>query len=163
MNRIVIVCVEDEAEVREAMVRDLAPFKPLMRIEAAENVEDARRVLKECAEDKDHVGLILCDHLMPGVRGVDFLIELQRSADYAATRKVLITGQAGLEDTVRAVNEANLHHYIAKPWTAEELQAVVRTQLTEFVLFTQDNLIPFISVLDSDRLLRAIAAGAKDR
>ena len=44
-----------------------------------------------------------------------------------------MTGQAGLEDTVRAVNEANLDHYIAKPWDAEALQAIVREQLTEYV------------------------------
>ncbi|HMP90028.1 MAG TPA: response regulator [Kiritimatiellia bacterium] len=158
MKRIVIVCVEDETEVREAVLRDLAPFKPLMRIEAAEDVEDARAVLRECEVDEEPVGLILCDHLLPGTRGVDLLIEMNKDARFAKTRKVLITGQAGLEDTIRAVNEANLHHYIAKPWKAEELQEVVRQQLTEFVIQTQDNLIPFIATLDGPRLLEVIAS-----
>lgn len=157
MNRIVIVCVEDEAEVRDAVVRDLAPFKPLFRIEAAEDVEDALSVLREAALEKDAVGLVLCDHLLPGKRGVDFLIDLQKNPAFAATRKVLITGQAGLEDTIRAVNEARLNHYIAKPWKPEELLAVVRRELTDFVIATQDNLIPFIATLDSRRLLEAIA------
>jgi len=163
MNKIVILCVEDEAEVREAVMRDLQPFKPLMRIEAAEDVEDARAVLKECQAAGEPVGLILCDHLMPGVRGVDFLVELHKQPDYAATRKVLITGQAGLEDTVRAVNEARLHHYIAKPWSVETLQQVVRNQLTEFVLQSDMDLIPFISVLDGPRLLEAVATKGRDR
>ncbi|HMO52058.1 MAG TPA: response regulator [Kiritimatiellia bacterium] len=161
MNRIVILCVEDEAEVREAILRDLAPFKPQMRVEAAEDVDDARAVLRECAQDDDPVGLVLCDHLMPGVRGVDFLIELMKDPAYEATRKVLLTGQAGLEDTIRAVNEARLHHYIAKPWRAEELLQVVRNQLTEYVLSTQEDLMPFIAQLDGPRLLEAIAAGKR--
>jgi len=161
MNRIVILCVEDEAEVRAAVLRDLTPFKPLMRIEAAEDVADARLVLQECDKEQDEVGLILCDHLLPGTRGVDFLVELQKDPRYAPTRKVLITGQAGQEDTIRAVNEAGLNHYIAKPWKVEDLQAVVRKQLTDYVIQTRDDLIPFIASLDGKRLLDAIAAGKR--
>jgi two-component system, OmpR family, phosphate regulon response regulator PhoB len=163
MKKIVILCVEDESEVREAVLRDLEPFKSLMRVEAAEDVNDARAVLEECEKNKEPVGLVLCDHLMPGTRGVDFLIELQSNPEYAATRKVLITGQAGLEDTVRAVNEAHLHHYIAKPWTADNLQSVVRDQLTEYVLKSELDPVPYVGVLDGPRLLGAIAARGNDR
>ncbi len=158
MNRIVILCVEDESEVRDALLRDLSTFKEGLRVEAAENVDDAKAVLEECKRDGAEVGLILCDHLMPGVRGVDFLVDLQKQAAYAHTRRVLITGQAGLEDTIRAVNEAGLHHYVAKPWQVEDLQKVVRDQLTEYVLQTQEDLIPYVALLDGPRLLEAIAA-----
>ena len=158
-----ILCVEDEPEVRDAVLRDLALFKPVARLEAADNVAEAREVLAASAAAGESVGLILCDHLMPGISGVEFLIELQQDPAYADTRKVLITGQAGLEDTVRAVNEARLHHYIAKPWTAEELQATVREQMTEFVLATQDDPTPFIGVLDGPRILEHIAVTGRDK
>lgn len=157
MSKIVILCVEDEAEVRDAIVRDLAPFKSLMRVASADDVEDARAVLRECAEDGDPVGLVLCDHMMPGVRGVDFLVELKSNPDYAATRKVLLTGQAGLEDTIKAVNEAGLHHYISKPWNPAELQKTVRDQLTAYVLQSEEDLIPYVGLLDGERILEAIA------
>ncbi len=162
MKKLVVLCVEDEPEVRDAVIRDLAPFKPMARIEAAESVDDAHAVLEEAKSDDQKIALILCDHLMPGTHGVDFLINLQSDPDYKPTRKVLITGQAGLEDTVRAVNEAGLHHYIAKPWKAETLQDVVRTQLTEYVLKTQDDLTPYVATLDGARLLEAIASRGRD-
>jgi two-component system, OmpR family, phosphate regulon response regulator PhoB len=162
MSKLVIVCVEDEAEVRDAVIRDLAIFKPVMRIEAAENAEDAESVLAECAADGIPVALILCDHLMPGMRGVDFLIKTQANPAYAATRKVLITGQAGLEDTVRAVNEAHLHHYVAKPWQPEQLQQVVRDELTEYVLQVEEDVMPYLAVLDSARLLDRLAHSGRD-
>lgn len=157
MNHIVILCLEDEPEVRDAVLRDLAPFAGEFRIEAAEDVDDARAVIRECENDDDRIGLVLCDHMMPGTRGVEFLVELANQPAHRDVRKVLITGQAGLEDTVRAVNEAHLHHYIAKPWKAEDLQNVVKEQLTEFVLATTDDLLPYVSVLDSQRLLEAVA------
>ncbi len=51
---------------------------------------------------------------------MDFLVELNGDPATRPIRKVLITGQAGLEDTIRAVNEADLDHYIAKPWTRRQ-------------------------------------------
>lgn len=154
---ITIMILEDESEVREALERDLGPFAEGFRIESAEDVEEARQVLTECTADGSPVGLVLCDHLLPGTHGVDFLVELQHETMYTSTRKVLVTGQAGLEDTIRAVNEAHLHHYIAKPWQRDDLHAVVREQLTEYVLETADNLLPYVNLLDGPRLLEAVS------
>lgn len=157
MNQILILCIEDEAEVRDALVRDLAAFRAHFRVEAAEDADDARAVLRDAESKGDRVGLFLCDHLLPGQRGVDLLIDLHRQPATRPARKVLITGQAGLDDTIRAINEAGLHHYIAKPWRPEDLHAVVRAQLTEYVIAADENLLPYVSTLDGARLLEAIA------
>ena len=59
MNRVTILCIEDEPEVRDALVRDLEPFATVCRIEAAEDADDARQVLRECAAAGDPLGLVL--------------------------------------------------------------------------------------------------------
>lgn len=163
MRELAILVVEDEPEVREAIMRDLREFADDFLIEAAEDVDDAKDVLGQLAESGAAVGLILCDHLLPGERGVDFLIDLNDDPATAPIRKVLVTGQAGLEDTVRAVNEANLDHYIAKPWTPEQLHEVVRDQLTDFVIDEWDDLLAYVSVLDGARLMAVIAERGHDR
>lgn len=163
MKRLVILCLEDEAEVRDAVVRDLAPFKTLFRVEACEHANDAKDVLDACAEAHDEIALVLCDHMMPGTLGVDFLVGMKQIPRYAETRKVLITGQAGLEDTIRAINGAGLHHYIAKPWQVDEFQVIVRKLLTDYVLETQEDLMPFVGILDGPRVLEKIAAGGRDK
>ncbi|MFH2071283.1 MAG: response regulator, partial [Actinomycetota bacterium] len=151
MSEIAILVVEDEPEVRDAVVRDLAPFAHHFRIEAAEDVADARAVLQELAEQRVPVGLILCDHLLPGTLGTDFLVELHAGEATRATRKVLLTGQAGLDDTVRAINEAGLDYYLAKPWTPDGLQEAVRHELTEFVLGGDFDVLGYVVVLDGPR------------
>ena len=163
MNRIAILVIEDEPEVREAIFRDLESFAGRFLIELAEDVSDARTVMEELSASGDRVGLALCDHLLPGERGVDFLVELNADPATRSIRKVLITGQAGLEDTVRAVNEADLDHYIAKPWTVENLHQVVRQQLTDYVIDNEEDLLPFVAVLDGARLMAAIAGRGLDR
>lgn len=163
MKKIAILCVEDETEVREAVIRDLKPFADVFRIEAAEDVSDAREVLTELEEEGIELGLALCDHMMPGESGVEFLVSLENNDEYHETRKVLITGQAGLEDTVKAVNEAHLQHYISKPWKPEELTKVVKNQLTEYVLDNAEDLKPYVAVLDGVRLMAEIAKTAADK
>ena len=163
MTDIAIVVVEDEPEVRQAIVRDLLPFRAAFRIEVAEDVDDARSAIEESVARGGRVALVLADHLMPGQRGTDFLIDLNNAPGGSAIRKVLITGQAGHEDTIRAINEADLDHYIAKPWDPKDLQAVVRDQLTEWVVAEVDDVLPYVAVLDGPRLLGEIKSNTWDR
>lgn len=163
MNDLAILIVEDEPEVRDALIRDVAPFEGLFVIEAAEDVDDAQAALASLEAAGQSVALVLCDHLLPGVHGVDFLVELNEDPKTSPARKVLVTGQAGLEDTIRAVNEADLDHYIAKPWDDEALQDIVREQLTEYVSRRVDNLLPYVPILDGPKLMAIIAARGFDR
>jgi two-component system chemotaxis response regulator CheY len=155
MGELVVVVVEDEPEVRAAVLRDLREFSGPIRIEAAADSDEAEEVIDEAGARNDRVGLVLCDHLLPGRRGTDFLVVLQGREDTASAKKVLITGQASHEDTIRAVNEAGLDHYIAKPWAPERLQAVVRRLLTDFVVEHGENLLRYVPVLEGERLIAA--------
>ena len=161
--RLVILCIEDEAAVRDAIVRDLEPFGPSVLVETAETVADARDALAETARAGDRLALVLADHLLPGEKGVRFLVELHADPVHGAAKKVLVTGQAGLEDTIEAVNRAGLDRYIAKPWDPEELRAVVRELLTDFVVEHVDDVLPYLQVLDAPRLLDAHRQRAGDR
>ena len=156
MSPIYILCVEDEAEVLDAVVRDLAPLEAHFPVESTQSAAEARQVVRRILGGGSQLGLVLCDHIMPVENGVELLVELHRDPRTAATRKVLLTGQADLQATVKAVNEARLDYYIAKPWTKVGLLDVVRAQLTQYVLETERNLIPYLGVLDGARLAEAI-------
>lgn len=149
--KLAVLILEDEPEVRQAIERDLLELVPTVRLEPAEDVEDAREAIADIQRSGDVLALALCDHRMPGTTGVEFMVEMAGDKKTADTRKVLLTGQADLQDTVRAVNEAKLHRYIAKPWDKEQLLDVVREQLTDFVEVRKMNPFPFMEVLDQDR------------
>ena len=59
MGDLVILVVEDEPEVRAAIVRDLEPLTAngAIRVDAAESVDDAEDALREAREADDQVGL----------------------------------------------------------------------------------------------------------
>ncbi|AYD88867.1 response regulator [Actinomyces lilanjuaniae] len=154
--KLTILVVEDEPEVRDAVVADLEPFSSVVRVEPAEDVEDALEVVSEVDDDGDVVALVLADHRLPGRTGVDMLVQMRSDHRTASARKVLVTGQADQADTIRAVNEAGLDHYIAKPWQPEQLHDVVRTQLTDFVLEVGLDPLPHLRALDGPRAMEVL-------
>ena len=156
MSDIYIICVEDETQVLDVIVRDLAPLEEVFPIEVAVSADEARELIRELKDQGHKIGLAVCDHVMPGDSGVDLLIEMQQDGYTKATRKVLLTGQAGLDATIEAVNNARLNRYIAKPWDPENLLNVAREELTKYVIKEEKDLLPYMGVLDAQRLQEEI-------
>ena len=102
----------------------------------------------------DVPAVVISDHVMPGQSGVDFLIELNRDPRFDHTVKMLLTGMATHEDTITAINEAQIEYYIEKPWTTEKLNAVVRKMLTRHVLNIGIEYQPYLAVLDNEYLFK---------
>lgn len=158
-KKIYILVVEDEPEVLDSIVRDISDFESMFPIEMADTAEEAREQIELILDKGDEIGLILCDHVLPGDNGVELLVEMQNNEMTVQTRKVLITGQAGLQETVRAVNEADLKHYIAKPWEKEELLEIVKELLTDYVVAHVKNPLPYMHLLDGERIAEFIRKG----
>lgn len=159
MSELVILVVEDEPEVRDRIVRDLSVFTRRIRIDQADDVDDAEAALADARAAGDRVGLVVTDHRLPGRTGVDLLAALHADPSTRPIRTILITGQAGHQDTIRAINEAALDHYVTKPWDADELVAVARDLLTRFVVDTGLDPLPYLADLDSERLLERYGRG----
>ena len=132
MHKGVIICVDDERSVllslRDQLNRILTDRN--YSIELAESGEEALELLAELTAEAIDVPLIICDHLMPDIKGVDLLKQIHRL--YPDTLKILLTGLADLDDIVRAVNKANLYRYIPKPWDQADLKLTVREALRSY-------------------------------
>ena len=157
MSKYLILCVDDEREVLDSVVQDLDEFEEHFSLEAAESVQEAKQIIEDAERDGIKLALILCDHIVPEQTGISFLIELNEQPSTQATRKLLLTGQAGLEDTVEAINHSSLHFYIAKPWRGDELRTVIKEQLTQYMIENEPELMPWASVLNTEKIFEEMA------
>jgi two-component system, OmpR family, phosphate regulon response regulator PhoB len=162
MNELVILVVEDEPDVRNQVVRDLASFTRQVRIDEAESVDDAEAAIDEIVSAGDVLGLVVADHRLPGRTGVDLLVAVHARSTGPRVRTVLLTGQAGHQDTIRAINEARLDHYFPKPWDPDELVSVARNLLTDVVIESSLDSLRFVPELDGPRLLAAYARQGRE-
>lgn len=159
MEKINIICVDDQPEVLDSVLRDLRPLAKFFRIEECESAAAVQTLLDEIADSGDQLGLVVSDHVMPGKNGVDLLGEISRDERFAGTRKILLTGQATHADTIRAVNEAHIDSYFEKPWKPHELLAQAKHLLTLFILEKGIAHEDYMPVLDQSVLLEKLRRG----
>lgn len=116
-----ILVVEDEAEVASTLARLLALDGH--RVTTARDGLVALQKLGEREYD-----LILSDIKMPGLDGLGFYRELERSHPRMARRLAFVTGDADPQET-QAFLEASGVPYAVKPLTLVEIRRVVQQVL----------------------------------
>jgi response regulator RpfG family c-di-GMP phosphodiesterase len=92
----------------------------------------------ELLED-EAFGVVIADHLMPEMTGLEFLVACQRLQPLAS--RVLITGAVSLPMLVEAINRSEIYRFLAKPWLREELVAAMRNAVGRYELLTQNHLL----------------------
>ncbi len=74
--------------------------------------------LQQLKTRQEPVALLLSDQRMPGLTGVEFL---ERAKElYPHAKRVLLTAYADTEAAIRAINTAQIHYYLNKPWDPPE-------------------------------------------
>jgi thioredoxin reductase (NADPH) len=111
----ILLTVDDDPEVSRSLARDLRQqYGEEYRIRRAESGPAALEALKELKLRDDKVGLLLADHRMPEMTGVEFLEEARQY--YPKARRVLLTAYADTDAAIAAINRADVHYYLLKPW-----------------------------------------------
>ena len=119
MARPILLAVDDDVSVLEAVVQDLRrQYGSEFRVMRAASGQAALDTLEQLKTRQDPVALIVSDQRMPGMTGVDFL---ERARElYPDTRRVLLTAYADTEAAIKAINTARIHYYLNKPWDPPE-------------------------------------------
>jgi thioredoxin reductase (NADPH) len=129
--RPVLLTVDDDRTVSRAVARDLRRhYGDRYRVVRAESGADALAALRELTARGEATALLLADHRMPGMTGVEFL---EQAMDLVpGAKRVLLTAYADTDAAIRAINDVDLDHYLLKPWDPpEELLYPVLDELLE--------------------------------
>ncbi len=119
-GRATLLLVDDEPLILKSLERLFRPFD--YRVLTAEGGRDGLSVLEQ-----EPVDLIISDIKMPEMNGVEFLAE---AADrWPDKLRIVLTGEAGMEETAEAINRGHLYGYIRKPWEDHDVYLMVRHAL----------------------------------
>jgi thioredoxin reductase (NADPH) len=131
MARPILLAVDDDVSVLEAVVQDLRrQYGATYRVMRAASGQAALDTLAQVKTRQEPVALLVSDQRMPGMAGVEFLERAQEI--YPDARRVLLTAYADTEVAIRAINTARIHYYLTKPWDPpEEKLYPVLTDLLE--------------------------------
>ena len=115
----IILTVDDDPSVSQAITRDLrSRYNERYRVVRATSGAEALMVLGEFAKRDQPVALIVSDHRMPEMTGIELL---RRSKEQISGAKlVLLTAYADTDVAIDAINQIGLDHYLLKPWAPPE-------------------------------------------
>jgi diguanylate cyclase (GGDEF)-like protein len=129
----VIVCVDDEEGVLRVLRQQLGTrFGHECQIATARSGDEAVALFDELTREGEAIAVVIADQIMPGMKGVELLEIVDRRLP--ETSKILLTGQAGLDAVIEAINRAHLHQYIGKPWDETALLLSVEGLLRQYRL-----------------------------
>ncbi len=119
MAKPVILTVDDDPEVLQAVARDLRrEYGDRFRVLRAESGAIALEALQQLKLRNEPVALFLVDQRMPQMSGVEFLEQaLQIFPD---TKRALLTAYADTDAAINAINKTSIDYYLMKPWDPPE-------------------------------------------
>ena len=119
MPRPVLLAVDDDPDVLRAVERDLRKhYSDRYRVMSADSGPAALSILTRLAQRSEPVALLIADHRMPRMNGIEFLTAAIR--EFPDVRRVLLTAYADTEAAIGAINVVKLDHYLLKPWDPPE-------------------------------------------
>ena len=115
----VLLTVDDDPGVSRAVARDLRrQYGEAYRVVRTESGPQALETLRELKLRGDPVAVLLADHRMPDMSGLEFLEEAMDLFPHA--RRALLTAYADTDAAIEAINVVDLDHYLLKPWDPPE-------------------------------------------
>lgn len=131
MNKQVILCVDDENIVLQSIKTELFDlFGDKFMIETAESGPEALEIFAELQHDHYDIPVIISDYIMPGMKGDELLRRVHQISP--GSKKIMLTGQAQIEGITNAINQANLFHYMEKPWKKEALKEIIGKAMAQY-------------------------------
>jgi thioredoxin reductase (NADPH) len=122
----ILLTVDDDPSVSRAVARDLRrQYGASYRVIRTESGPQALETLRELKLRGDLVAVMLADHRMPEMTGLEFLEEAMDL--FPRARRALLTAYADTDAAIQAINVVDLDHYLLKPWDPpdEKLYPVV--------------------------------------
>jgi len=78
------------------------------------------------------VALVLSDHRMPGMTGVEFLSAVHQLDE--STVRILVTAYGDVATLESAINNGSIYRFVPKPWSPEDMRVTLRNGIERFAL-----------------------------
>ncbi|HEY3756906.1 MAG TPA: response regulator [Opitutaceae bacterium] len=111
-----VLVVDDEAMVLVTLRAILE--REGYKVSTCSSAADALQLMR-----REEFGVVISDHRMPNMMGLDFLKECRRMRPECS--RILLTAVLHLKEVMEAIASGEICRFISKPWLREELLAAV--------------------------------------
>ena len=138
-----VLFVDDEPNILRAIKRALFTMDITLLL-----ADSGAKALELMSNHEVHV--VISDMKMPQMSGAELLEQV--AINYPDTFRVVLTGYADIESTIKAVNQGKIHRYLQKPWDNQELISVVEEGLERVKLKAENTRLQKLTRLQNRKL-----------
>jgi two-component system chemotaxis response regulator CheY len=110
-----ILVVDDSSTMQRIIKNDLKELG-FTNVITADDGKSALEVIR-----RDAIELVLSDHRMPGMTGLELLSLVRNHPDYKCLPFIMITAEAFRENVLEAI-KLGVSNYVVKPFSVEQLR-----------------------------------------
>ncbi len=132
MHQHTLLIVDDEPMILKSIQRIFR--RENYTILTAEDANEGLNILQA-----REVDLLISDHHMPGMSGVEFLQKVK--AEYPDILTIMLTGHKEIEIAMHAINDAGVYKFILKPWDDEDFKLTIKRALESLDLVRERNVL----------------------
>lgn len=117
-----ILLVDDEPDILESLRELIEVSLEDVEVLTVESGEEALKTIQS-----QHVDLIVSDYKMPGMNGLELLIQSRSIAPRVP--RIMMTAFPDLDIAIKAINHASIENFFTKPLDPDEILQVIAATL----------------------------------
>lgn len=127
-----VLMVDDEAKVLAGYKRHL---NKLYQLTTTTNPKEGLEICKK----EGPFAVVVSDQRMPEMDGVTFLTEIRQCNPDSV--RIMLSGQADMEETISAVNEGNIFRFLNKPCRVQDLVLALDAGINQYKLLESEKIL----------------------
>jgi len=144
MTNLKVLFVDDDPNILSAHQRN---FRKKFSVEVALGPAEGLALVG----NGDPYGVIVADMQMPGMSGIEFLLQVRERAP--ETVRMMLTGNIDQETAVGAINQGKVYRFLTKPCSPEMLELSIEEGLKHYQLITAERQLLEDTLAGSIRML----------
>ena len=153
MDKLHLVCVDDNAEVTFNLLHDLAPLSKLMTLSQCNSADDALAKINEIDKQGDFLVLIVSG-LTRCKESTELLLEsIAEDIRFLHTKRILVTNDASKDVLINAINITHVNRFYELNWDADILLQQARVLVTKYIFAKGIDYEKYQTHLDSETIL----------
>lgn len=126
-----VLLVDDEQKILSSLTRELFEME-ICDVVTAQSGAEGLEVIK----NNPNIMVIISDYHMPGMDGIQFLTEASKISPDST--RIILTGAAGLEMAIQAINIGQIFRILLKPCPVEVLIPTIKAGIRQYLLITAE-------------------------
>ncbi|WP_137297395.1 MULTISPECIES: response regulator [unclassified Psychromonas] len=154
MDKLHLVCVDEDSEVTFKLLHDLAPLTEFLTFTQCHSADEAITKLDSIDRQGDFVAILVSGLTECAECAKQLLDVIAEDTRFDHTKRILIANDTSKEVLINAINVAHINRFYELDWDAELLLQQVRVLLTKYIFAKGLDYEKYQSQLDSETILK---------